>query len=325
MFTLTTHAEAGSYIAAKQEFQTLIEREAETVKSPEHYSRLYDHGTKTAKTMLVMHGLHESPKYMESLSQHYFNKGYNVLSILLAGHMRKDPAALNHVKASEWIIDAEVGLQIARGLGDSVEILGYSTGAELGVYLALEYPQEIKALYLIAPGLALSQQIYWSGEVVGQTPFNTNVVCNNVNSILCKIFMKTSVEIQEMVQEGIEASPAAGLQVQALINQTLQKFPAGLPNENRTFTERAMNTYNRLTLPIAMVNSEADDVVDWSFNDKFIRQYQGPNTHTLFPKSEGVLHIYLNKDNKNGFKLSKRNYDPAFAETISILDQLEQK
>ncbi len=45
--------------------------EEESVKGPEHYSRIYDHGFRTQKSLLIMHGLHESPRYMEGFAQFF--------------------------------------------------------------------------------------------------------------------------------------------------------------------------------------------------------------------------------------------------------------
>jgi len=79
--------------------------------------------------------------------------GANRFETRLAGHGLPGDS-LGGVTAKDWLTDAMEAFEIGRRLGDSVVVIGTSTGGTLGVWLATlpsEARKELRALVLISP------------------------------------------------------------------------------------------------------------------------------------------------------------------------------
>ncbi|MBC7743262.1 MAG: alpha/beta hydrolase, partial [Bdellovibrionaceae bacterium] len=292
-------------------------------------TRFYSHGRQTAKSILIIHGLHESPAFMHGFSQYFFDKGYNVLSLRLPLHMMKNPRDLNDVKASMWIKAAEQAFHQAQALGIQTEVLGYSTGGTLGVYLALNYPEQVKNLYLIAPALALDDRVFLTSTLAGCTKKDLSTFCSaaNADKIGCKILLATDDQLKVMVKDNIYSSPAAGFQVQNLINKIEQQFnpnPSQSVDGKRDYYGSLTATYLQMKVPIVMINSELDNVVKASFNDRLMRNYKYPNKKLLFKKIAGVNHIMINKARVDAFKNSPQIYNPYFNDMTNLIEELNR-
>lgn len=77
----------------------------------------------------------------------------NLYETRLAGHGLPGDS-LAHVSARDWLTDAVEALEIGRRLGDSVMVIGTSTGGTLGVWLATQDStarRGLRALVLISP------------------------------------------------------------------------------------------------------------------------------------------------------------------------------
>ena len=81
--------------------------------------------------------------------------GANLFETRLTGHGRSS-GALVDVRAEDWLDDAAEALAIGRELGDSVIVVGTSTGATLAVAM-LEHPlmEYVTDLVLLSPNFAL--------------------------------------------------------------------------------------------------------------------------------------------------------------------------
>src|SRR5579871_6040453 len=88
------------------------------------------HGAPTAGAVLLVHGLTDSPYYVAALGDALYDRGFNVVSVLLPGHGTR-PECLLHVKYRQWQDEVRFGLSLARRLGDKVTMLGFSTGGAL--------------------------------------------------------------------------------------------------------------------------------------------------------------------------------------------------
>ncbi len=295
------------------------------VRETKHATRFYDHGFRTKKTVLVMHGLHESPAYMQGFSQHFFDQGYNVISLRLPGHMTKDQNDLNQVKAEEWIEAAENAFAEAQVLGEQIEILGYSTGGTLAVYLALKYPQQVKALYLVSPALALRNRVFLAGTVLGWTNLDLSKLCQaeKRERMLCRMILHSDEQLRQMLDEGLQSSPAAGLQVQRLIDLISPR--TDLREDNRLYYPRLRETYGKLNVPLAMINSESDMVIQPDFNQELMAKYQAPHVSLMFPKSAKISHLMMNKSKQDAFTRSPETENPQFSKIIEKIDELRSK
>ena len=84
---------------------------------------------KTAKSIVLVHGLSDSPQGMKHLVSSYQKRGYNVVTVNLTGHGGTDDYLSKKASSKEWKKDVKFAYKIAQKLGDKVEGLGHSTGA----------------------------------------------------------------------------------------------------------------------------------------------------------------------------------------------------
>jgi esterase/lipase len=90
------------------------------------------HGGPAADSVLLVHGLTDSPYYVATLGDALYARGYNVVSVLLPGHGTA-PECLLHVKYQQWENEVSFGLSLARRLGGRVSMAGFSTGGALSL------------------------------------------------------------------------------------------------------------------------------------------------------------------------------------------------
>lgn len=108
--------------------------------------------TKTQKGALLIHGLYDSSYSMMDIGRHLLQRDFLVRSILLPGHGTV-PGDLLHVDHREWIKALYFGVSsLAKEVSD-IYLVGFSMGAALAAYYALEPQYPIKGMILLAPGL----------------------------------------------------------------------------------------------------------------------------------------------------------------------------
>lgn len=90
------------------------------------------HGGPTAESVLLVHGLTDSPYYVATIGDALYARGYNVVSVLLPGHGTR-PECLLHIKKEQWRREVRFGLSLARRLGAKVSMAGFSTGGALSL------------------------------------------------------------------------------------------------------------------------------------------------------------------------------------------------
>ena len=109
---------------------------------------------KTPWSVVYLHGFSATRQETSPLSEEVARAlGANLYETRLRGHGLPGDS-LGHVQARDWMGDAAFALDVARRLGDSVLVIGTSTGGTLGVWLAtLPKPvrEGLQALVLISP------------------------------------------------------------------------------------------------------------------------------------------------------------------------------
>ena len=166
-------AEVHNYDEALADFQRGIEELQPDIKNADNLPFVLTHGQKTARSILMVHGLTDSPYYMRSLAQTFFDQGYNVVGVLLPGHGTK-PEDLLHVRLRHWRQEVQYGLAIAEQLGDEVSLAGFSTGGALVLdALTRNYtssdPRRIGALYLFSPAIKIANANAYQACIPGAT------------------------------------------------------------------------------------------------------------------------------------------------------------
>jgi pimeloyl-ACP methyl ester carboxylesterase len=118
---------------------------------------------KTPFVLLYLHGFSASqeegkPEHLDFAAKY----GCNLYLSRLSEHGIDTPDAMVNLTADGLWNSAKQAYAIARQLGDSVIIMGTSTGGTLALQLAATYPNDpIKALLLMSPNIAINSPAAW--------------------------------------------------------------------------------------------------------------------------------------------------------------------
>lgn len=125
----------------------------DSVADPGARSILLAHGHRTARSVVLFHGLTDSPRQFEKLAHMFYEGGDNVFVPRLPRHgmLGGTIYALAPLEADELRGCADSSADIAFGLGDSVIVVGLSLGANMAAWVAQDHP--LTRALLIAPAL----------------------------------------------------------------------------------------------------------------------------------------------------------------------------
>jgi carboxylesterase len=146
-----------SYAEAVAAFDSLHATEAPLVM-PDAASLLLVHGRRTPRAIVLVHGLTNSPRQFRELAEQFHGRGYNVVVLRLPLHGLRagDVEALKALTAEKLRTYADQAIDLADGLGDTVVVLGLSTGGNVAAWMA-HHRAEVKRIVVIAPALKLAR------------------------------------------------------------------------------------------------------------------------------------------------------------------------
>ena len=121
-------------------------------------STLFDHGNRTPRVVVLVHGFTNSPRQFRELGQLLFDRGYNVLIPRLPEHGLRagDVGVLKSLTAERYREFADRAVDDARGLGDSVMVVGLSAGADVAIWIAQHRP-DVTRVVVISPAISLAR------------------------------------------------------------------------------------------------------------------------------------------------------------------------
>jgi carboxylesterase len=148
------HPGAPSYADAVARIATQ-QRQDDSVAVPGGRSLLMTHGAPAPRVYLLFHGFTDAPTQFAAVGAHLFADGDNVYIPRLPHHAeRVSPLrAISRVRSDELARFADSTVEIARGLGDTVIVVGLSAGGVLAGWIA-EFHPEVQRAVLIAPAIA---------------------------------------------------------------------------------------------------------------------------------------------------------------------------
>lgn len=280
----------------------------------EHRTQIYSHGAPTEHSVLVLHGLHASPHFMSGISRTLFASGANVISVRLPGHFEDVQKRIARVDFLEWVDAANKGFRIAKMLGTKVSVLGYSTGGTLAANLALTNPRDIHATVLIAPALAVSNQVVLSSIALGWTGLTSNTFCGEdflEDSRTCRFLKWMDDQIQDTTSHKMTSAPGAGFEVQQLIDWILAKELGGATGDPTAaptdYYENVRSVFGSMKTPVLMINSDIDTVVQPRLNREVYRRMRQRKAELYFQGSENIRHTVLASPADQAFPWDKTN------------------
>ena len=146
---------AASYAAAMKRVGVLTL--ADAIAAPGGESIALVHGRRTARAAVLFHGFTNSPRQFRRIAETLYERGDNVFAPRLAYHGLRDGTVqeLAHLTAEQLRDHADVAIDIATALGDSVVVAGLSLGGSLAAWSAQFRPEVTRAVTISAAlGLA---------------------------------------------------------------------------------------------------------------------------------------------------------------------------
>lgn len=155
---LRPHASpAAGYEESLRLLDSLVAADTDSVAF-ECRSALRTHGARTGRAVLLFHGLTNCPAQCDSLAGFLFAQGANVFVPRLPqhGYANRMTEALALSDAREYAGFTDRAVDIAAGLGDTLIVMGLSTGGVMAAWAAQERPEVGRAIP-VAPLLATPQ------------------------------------------------------------------------------------------------------------------------------------------------------------------------
>ena len=148
---------AAGYGEAVQRVEAKLAGEA-TGHNPLCHTQLLTHGEKTARAIAFIHGYTNCPLQFLSLGQKFHDLGYNVLILLMPHHGLQDRMTAEHQKLTAEELTAYVDeiVDIERGLGEHVTLVGLSGGAVVAAWAA-QTRRDLDRAVVIAPAFAFKR------------------------------------------------------------------------------------------------------------------------------------------------------------------------
>jgi alpha-beta hydrolase superfamily lysophospholipase len=149
-------APASDYAEAVQRLAALQMTEDDGI-NPVCRTQLLTHGQRTAQVIVLLHGFTNCPHQFHQLAARFHALGYNVLNTRLPRHglANRLTTTLAELTAHEMADLTTEVVDIARGLGEEVTLLGFSLGGVLAAWAAQHRPDLHKAV-LVSPAIGLT-------------------------------------------------------------------------------------------------------------------------------------------------------------------------
>lgn len=153
--TATPHP-ARSYVEAMEKFSTIQIEEAKLPLFDGGRSILLTHGHPTEHVFVLLHGFTNAPRQFREMGERLLALGANVIIPRLAYHGFADRLTEAHaaLTAEDMIRHAETGVDIARGLGRRVTVVGLSLSGASTAWI-IQRRGDIETACLLAPFLGL--------------------------------------------------------------------------------------------------------------------------------------------------------------------------
>ncbi len=268
------------YLAAKKK----------NISHERHLPYLLTHGHKTETSVLLIHGIFSSPLYFKGMANAFYERGYNVVTIILPGHWEKDWYRMGKMDSSEWSKEADIGWELAKQYGDRVILAGHSLGSLLNLEQSMKRNrEEIHSMVMLSPAVVLNWPTVLSARV-GET-----------------IHIDGNTFVRKK-PDGIQTpdfNPRAAL----LIKET---------------EERVMK--KPITVPYYMAYTWADPVLDVPALIRYFNQFQVKRKVRSFSLTSGVFHNNISQSPEDFLTFTtgegNAHFHPMMDEALDFIESL---
>jgi carboxylesterase len=126
--------------------------------NPVCHTRLYTHGRRTERSLVLLHGFTNCPQQFDALGRHFYELGWNVLIPRYPRHGYSDrlTTAIAELRSEQLLALANRSAEAGAGLGERLTVAGLSLGGTLTGLLA-QQRENVERAVLIAPMLGLQR------------------------------------------------------------------------------------------------------------------------------------------------------------------------
>lgn len=301
-----------------------LRRQAEITQliHAKHASVLQHHGQRTQKSVLIVHGLFESPHYMKGLRDFFFSQNMNVLSLLLSHHWRLNDPLMKKTDFRSWLRDLEWGFRMARNLGEKVILVGYSTGGILAYETALsegERGQDIEALITFSPALAIKVAPGIAANLGRWMDIYPGQDCNPTSLTgLCFLFDSINRMFSDSLKEGIPLSPDAAEAVKTLIQRNFSEElrKSGHAGDHLTADKYMIlrNRYGRLKIPWMLILPSNDNLIPKNYLKAIFRDVRARKYLKEYGPRDTIEHTNISKYAQDAFQSRPEHFNPYMRE-----------
>ena len=260
-FLLASYAAADQrFLSAKANLETMQKNNEAHILVPSRNMQLRLYPQPTACVALVLHGLFQSPKDMQGLINHFYERGCNVVAPLLKGHWSKDAEAFYKIDFEMWKGQVSEVLSAAQFLGDKIILVGHSTGGLLALEKLINGPQyNFSEAILFAPAIKLQTSVSFSSWVgaffrMDQNRAFSSGVSGSSGGSLASGNSTGNGKSAAIDEYSLQSRPAiAGVHVQKLIENVF-----GLSQKDR------LRAYSKIRIPLLLISTENDSTVQHS-------------------------------------------------------------
>lgn len=124
--------------------------------NPLCHTRLYTHGRRVERALVLLHGFTNCPQQMDALGRQFHERGWNVFIPRYPRHGYSDrlTTSIAELRADHLVALANRAAEVGAGLGERLTVTGLSLGAILAGLLA-QARTDVDRAVLIAPMLGL--------------------------------------------------------------------------------------------------------------------------------------------------------------------------
>jgi esterase/lipase len=245
--------------------------------NPACRTRLYVHGQRTERSLVLLHGFTNCPQQFDDLGKSFYELGWNVLIPRYPRHGYSDrlTTSIAELRVEMLIAIANRSAEAGAGLGERLTVAGLSLGGILTGYLA-QTREEVDAAVLIAPMLGLRPVPGWG--LTGIT---------RLAKTLPNFYIWWNNKLKDRI------SPAHGYP-RFSTKAYAALFEAGSAVK-RAARERAPKARR-----IEVITNAAEPRLDNRFTYQLVESWQrrGANVHTFeFPESDHLPHDLIDPAN----------------------------
>lgn len=207
--------ELGSVQACEAEKSNTFRVCSSALKNDGNAPFVLHHGAPTDTTVVLFHGLSDSPFFFSHIAPTLHEMGHTVIVALLPGHgkLDADDDMDDNKLAQRWAEHVDQVMAFAHANSKDVYVGGFSTGGALATQHILKSSQPIKGLMLFSGALALDESVEnmagywgikslaklldWQYETQGPNPYKYPSVARHSAFMLIDVIFDVREKLQQ--------------------------------------------------------------------------------------------------------------------------------